>query len=194
MCLAIAAPAGKQVPRAHLLAGFSTNSDGAGMAFVRDGQVIIKKGYFNAEGFANAYEEEYKLSPTSPFLVHFRTSTAGRINAENCHPFRGKYGAFVHNGIVSGMGNADESDTAELANLIKDVPEEAISKLASRLGSYTGWSKFAFLTNSGSLYFVKENDGIWDGGIWYSNACYRGTYRDRGGISMADHPWIDAGE
>jgi predicted glutamine amidotransferase len=51
-------------------------------------------------------------------VVHFRLATHGMINEENCHPFHlGNDIYLMHNGICSGLGNDNHSDTYSLRGL-----------------------------------------------------------------------------
>ena len=182
MCLAIAALAGKLVPEDHLRSGWRGNKDGAGFAFVSDGKVEISKGYSTVDALLVAYKKAFDENSDSPFLIHFRTATHGKTNAENTHPFTGKYGALIHNGIFYGLGNSTASDTAEFAEFIQDVPEEKIPKLLEAFeGVDNSWSKLAILGHSGTFYFMREKSGMWENGIWYSNYGYRSGNTDRGG-------------
>lgn len=188
MCLAIAATAGKLVPESHLRAGWSGNSHGAGFAHIGDdGKVQISKGYMKQDEFLQAYKAHFDLYSDSPFLIHFRTATHGKRDAANTHPFPGKYGAVIHNGIFHGLGGVDLSDTAEFADIIADVPEDKLPKLLAGFEKIDNtWSKLAFLGHSGQLYFVREKGGLWENGIWYSNAGFRSGRTDIGGNYCGD--------
>lgn len=184
MCLAIAARQGVRIPDAHIEAGVRSQRSGSGYAFVRDGKVIIKKGYFTADKLIEDYSRDFKDYPDSAWLMHMRTSTRGKVDTDNCHPFRGKYGAFVHNGHVSGLGDREISDTRELAQLMFNAPERALPRIITNvLEKESGWSLFAFLTNSNQLLFANEHQGHWNEGVWYSNSCYKTGQTDRGGSS-----------
>lgn len=182
MCLAIAAKAGKRVPETHLAAGWRGNRDGAGFAYLRDGQVIVNKGHMTLDSLLSAYDADFINHQNSPFLIHFRTSTGGTLSKENTHPFSGKYGAFIHNGVFYGMGNSVKSDTAEFADIIADITEEQLPKVLAKVEKHVGWSKCVFLTPSGALHFIDERSGYWDGDIWYSNLGYKSGVRDYGGM------------
>lgn len=187
MCLAIAQRAGAVVPRAHLLAGADSNRNGAGLAFIKDGKVKIDKGYFDANAFADRYTELRLEYPNSPFLIHFRTATSGKLGKDNCHPFATKFGAFIHNGMFSWGGDGDKSDTAVMADLLFNTPARAVPLLAEKLKKAVGSNKIAYMTHAGGLFFTNESAGHWKDNVWYSNSCYvRGNY-DRGGQAVSSN-------
>lgn len=189
MCLAIYVAPGRTVTESDLRNGFIGNNQGAGFCFARDGKITVYKGYFTFDKFLEAYNETRSKNLDYPFLIHFRTSTAGKINTENCHPFTGKYGAFVHNGVIAQLGNNEVSDTAEFAELIAEVPESRLGDLAKAFEQDVGgWNRIAWLSNGGKVYFSNMNDGHWKDGCWFSNKGYVSGTRDYGGRPVSSHP------
>jgi hypothetical protein len=41
------------------------------------------------------------------------------------------------------------------------------------LSYYAKGSKLVFLRNDSSYFIINEEDGLWDGGVWYSNTSFR---------------------
>lgn len=107
-------------------------------------------------------------------LIHFRIATEGKVNKANCHPFRIKGGALIHNGSLwstPGGLSAEFSDTRAFASrmhneLRYDVVKASIQELSDAIG----WNKLAMLYENGE--YVRIGKWYEDKGIWYSNEGY----------------------
>lgn len=188
MCLAIAARPGVKIPADSMRGGAAVNRNGGGYAFVRDGVIVINKGKFNVEEMITEYEKDFAENQGSAFIMHFRTTTHGLTNAANTHPFlAGTAGAFVHNGVVQGLGNHTDSDTAEFSHLMAEVKLNELPYVVRALDDHMAgtFNKMAFLGKDNNLFFVNERGGEWNDHIWYSNTGWRRGYGDRGGVSTA---------
>ena len=177
MCIAIMKPQGKIIPKKTLEECYRNNPDGAGFMFSSNKQLHIKKGYFKFKDFYEAYKkyEDKKCA------IHFRIKTHGKIDETNCHPFNvnGSLG-FIHNGIISGYGNNDKSDTIEfneqvLQGLVNkwgnlSLFEKPVTKL---IQSTIGYSKLVFLDRHNNHHIINEDMGEWHKGVWYSNSSYK---------------------
>lgn len=125
MCIAIVNKAGQRMPDDWLRNSFSYNPDGAGFAYIKDGKVLISKGYMDEHKFLVAYDGLWELyGRDNPMLIHCRIATAGLVNKNNCHPFPIKGGALIHNGhlwsVPNGF-NAKKSDTREFAETFYNI-------------------------------------------------------------------------
>lgn len=182
MCIAIVKPEGKTVPRNHLSASFCSNPDGAGMAYPDNGKMKIVKGYFDFESF---YADYLDIERTGvPMLIHFRISTAGLINDENCHPFRiNKHLALIHNGILNHRSTDKSSDTRLW---VQDVIQPMVKAnykvwqcphIKNLIEGFLGKSNaVAIMHTNGTFQIFNEKGrghvGGWEDGIWYSNDSY----------------------
>ena len=177
MCIAIYKPEGTTISKATLERCFNANPDGAGFMYVEDKQLHMQKGFFK---FTDFYKE-YKQHANKQAVIHFRIKTHGPINKDNCHPFLVNNGiGFVHNGVISGFGEGDMSDT-------RHFNEEIIKPLVSKWGNLSlfqpaikslieariGYSKLIFLDRHGNHDIFNENKGIWENDVWYSNSSYQ---------------------
>jgi glutamine amidotransferase len=187
MCLAILKPKGVEIKKKYLQNGFDANEDGAGFAYVRDGQVIIQKGYFNFKDFYKAFKPFN--SPKEIAIVHFRQATHGVCNQENCHPFMmvGNKFACIHNGILDiKCSDKDKSDTFHFATLVLDPMLREVEFTSPALKylvetSIGGFNKIVVLNGDGKYVIFNEDKGTWEKGCWYSNCSYkwggwRGTF------------------
>lgn len=173
MCLIIFAPANTHVPDEYVTNAFITNSDGAGVAYVRDGEVIIEKGFFKVNELREAL---LRIGPDTPRLIHFRFATLGSVNIDNCHPFplTGSSAAFAHNGPCvhdDYQGDALRSDSRHLAeDLLTQYDQTTLQAVKPLLeGFVNSGNKLAFLFPDGSHMLVNEDLGEWRKGIWLSN-------------------------
>lgn len=174
MCLAIAARPGVVVPDNHILEGCRSQRDGYGYAYcdLKKKSVVVNKGFFNSGEFLESYKKDQKDNPDSHFLIHMRSATGGGVTADNTHPFSGKYGAFIHNGVFFKLGKPNISDTHHLAKLIHDAPSRALPHLIDSLSEKLGFNKLVFLTPENTLHFINEKGGHWLNNVWYSNHAY----------------------
>ena len=176
MCIAICAPAGKVVEAPTLVTCHNSNPDGAGFAYIKDGKVELSKGFFKIGEFIPAYHKiAEKYGQDNPMLLHFRIATEGKVNAANCHPFRVKGGALVHNGMLWGTKaglDAEFSDTRSFAQrLYNELRYDVVKASIKELTDAISWNKLAMLYDNGEYIRI----GKWheDSGIWYSNEGYQ---------------------
>lgn len=184
MCLAIASKGPKITNLSHIENAFSSNSDGAGLAYVLDGEIVIEKGFFTARDTIEAYS---KVPEGSAHLLHFRLGTAGKMNETNCHPFRvSKNLAFIHNGVLSTMRTCALFSDTHYFN--EDILKPLLAKRKSLIYEASfqlmledfigGFNKLAFLDNEGHIIISNESKGHWVGDIWYSNHSYESYGRN----------------
>ena len=174
MCIIIHKPEGRFISTETLYNCYMGNRDGIGLLFAEQGELKIYK-TLSYESFLKRYEklEEREL------LIHFRYATHGTINVRNCHGFRlNKHLAFVHNGIISIdiPKGRDITDSEQFGNeYLKPLPKgfetnPAIKKL---IENRIKGSKIALMDSSGKVTIYNKQDGITEGGVWYSNLGFR---------------------
>lgn len=173
---------------------FNKNSDGAGLMYVQNGQVIIDKGYMDFKSFYKRLEKlERRLGDLTDraIVLHFRIGTQGKNDKETTHPFpisknvsdlKATYFktdvGMVHNGIISKF-NYDKtiSDTQlfikDFVSIIKSLKKDFYKNndVMKLLKSEIGYSKLCFLDNEENIYYI--GDKIEDNGIIYSNSTYK---------------------
>lgn len=175
MCLLIYKPAGKSLDRETLINASITNPDGAGIAYATGQTVEIAK---NAKWDGYDVHRELKNLTDAPALIHFRWATHGAVTNDNAHPFALHGGiAGAHNGVISGYGKGDVSDTRDffarevvpfLARGGK-LESRGFKRHARRWERIIGHSKLAFIDPTGTVSLVREDLGEWVDGIWFSN-------------------------
>ena len=177
MCIAIYKPEEKIIPYNTLKECYDSNPDGAGFMYAEDKQLHIKKGFFTLKEFY----KEYVKHQDKKVVLHFRIKTHGKIDKTNCHPFAiNNAVGFVHNGIISGFGDSDHSDTIGFNNnvlqpLVNKWGNLAIFQdpLKDLIESRIGYSKLIFLDRHGNHNIFNEHKGVWDDEVWYSNTSYK---------------------
>jgi len=177
MCIAIYKPEDKVLSLATLKECYTSNPDGAGFMYAENKKLHIEKGFFSFQSFYDAF----KKHETKQTVIHFRIKTHGKIDTTNCHPFAVNNAiGFVHNGIISGFGDANHSDTI---GFNQSILQPLVSKwgnlalfqdpIIDLIEGRIGYSKLVFLDRHGNHKIMNEHKGTWDDGIWYSNDSYK---------------------
>lgn len=180
MCIAILNKNG-QLPYSHLENSWKNNNEGGGLLWVQDGALKTYKTYDFKE-FTDMYYSIRTNANIGNIVLHFRIATSGFKNPINLHPFLVNDDlGFVHNGIISGLGNADHSDTYQFNELLQKLPQDFITNesIMHFIQEYISSSKLLFLDSDDRYFIVNERFGHWDttNDNWYSNDSYK-QYND----------------
>ena len=183
MCIAIYTPAGKILSRSTLQACFTNNPDGAGLVYINTDYCGVRRmkihKYMDFSSFYQKYQRAVQTSPDSPMLLHFRIGTHGVKTTFNCHPFWIKKGklAFIHNGIISGVGFCKEKSDTQLFNdkVLKQLPKdfEYNEAIVTLIEEFVSTSKLITLNIKGDATIFNENKGSWVEDVWFSNDSYK---------------------
>jgi hypothetical protein len=181
MCIAILNTKGK-LSKETIKNSFDNNEMGAGLLWNANGKLNSFKTYkFNA--LLQKYNELRNNTKTGKIVLHFRIATSGINGKENLHPFNVNDNlGFVHNGVISGLGNTKHSDTYQFNEILKGFKHDFINCKTSNLfiANYIGsGSKLVFLDNNGNHTLINESKGHWDKAKlnWFSNDSYK-AYND----------------
>ena len=180
MCVAIVLPARAVLPRDVFFACDRNNPDGAGFAFLnKDGIVEMCKSV-NVDGEFYKMYQTIALESTGPMLLHFRIGTQGTVSDENCHPFKIKDGALIHNGVFWNEYQAKDSDTnqfcADLGDILSyDFVRSELKFLGDEIGK---GNKVAMLYNGGRLAILNRDNWTTTDipgceGVLFSNTYFR---------------------
>jgi len=176
MCLALAKPAGKEIPYAIIRRGFIRNPHGAGFVVAKPTGLEIHKGFFTLSSFWDEYK--YHVSNNDAALVHFRWANVGPQNILNTHPWEiNSDHAMIHNGTLEGYTGFKNglSDTGNFTNIVlkplfADFPTLWNKPwFMSVMSRSIGFSKIAVLSKDGEIVIYNESMGFWKDGIWHSN-------------------------
>jgi predicted glutamine amidotransferase len=177
MCIAILNTKGK-LSKETLKNSFDNNEMGAGLLWNANGKLNTFKTYKFKE-LLNKYNALRNDQKTGDVVLHFRIATSGVNGKENLHPFNVNDNlGFVHNGVISGLGNTKHSDTYQFNDILKGFKHDFLNCNTSRLfiANYIGsGSKLVFLDNKGTHTIINEAKGHWDKDKlnWYSNDSYK---------------------
>lgn len=188
MCVICFSPKGVDAPTEEQIRDmFLTNPDGAGYAYNgKNGKVFYKKGFMKVEDLLEELEPLGKWKNKNLGL-HFRIGTAGKNDAQTCHPFEissryedlrkveGNGPVLFHNGILAdgGMLNEHSSDTQDFVAAFAPILEK-YNKSKTR----DKWIE-EIISNNKLLVMYDKNKykmyGEWkkDGELFVSNLNYK---------------------
>lgn len=168
----------------HLKNAWYWNEDGAGFSYVDYGldhkpTLVIQKNYEKFEVFREALEIAMLNNPDSKFMVHLRNASRGKVESQNCHPFKVSDDVVMcHNGTFTSLGDKDKgpSDSKIFANMLSKLPINFLSNkgYTELIKSYVGYSnRLAFLSINNEIItfgngWIKHKEGF----IQYSNDYY----------------------
>lgn len=176
MCIAILNLNGK-ISKKHLSNSWENNNQGAGILWndTETNSLNVFKTYSKKE-LISKYFELKKIKTTGAVVIHFRIATSGHEKFTNLHPFLvNKNLGFVHNGIISKLGNQQYSDTWEFNEMIlKKIDKNFLQNdgIFALIEKSIDGSKLVFLDNFGNWKIANEQKGHWYEGNWYSNDSY----------------------
>ena len=162
---------------------YDSNSDGVGVMFANNGDLVIKKIIpKTAEDFIQFYRSDIQGRDCA---FHLRMRTHGEIDLINCHPYevlnRAEHGIdlwLMHNGVLStgNKANVKMSDTWHYINdylkpMLSGNPDFAFhpafkALIADHIG---GSNKFVLMDNEGRQVVINQDAGVYWGGLWLSN-------------------------
>lgn len=180
MCIAIlnTKKAGR-LPKSHIKNSWDNNDMGAGILWNESNKLQVFKTYEYDE-YIDKYNELRDNAEVGNIVLHFRIATSGYKGEHNLHPFliNEKLG-FVHNGVISGLGNKQFSDTYEFNDMLKKFKHNFLGCDMSKyfISEYIGYSKLLFLDVDDKYTIINEELGKWTDGNWYSNDSYK-QYND----------------
>ena len=179
MCLIISSKpieaAGKPcVSLDTIKSAIEANPHGVGVAWA-DGRVHIKR--WVSANPATVHKLIFSLHEAgNAWTFHTRFATHGTVNEANTHPVQlSDEVVLSHNGILSGYGSTDVSDTREFCRVhLRGIRADAVHnpdniERLERMGVMRG-SKFAILSHDGRISHVNEDHGYKCDltGCWFS--------------------------
>jgi predicted glutamine amidotransferase len=176
MCIAIlnTKKAGR-LPKSQIKNSWDNNEMGSGLLWSKDNKLNVFKSY-DYDDYIDKYNELRDDASIGNIVLHFRIATSGYNGEHNLHPFLVSDDlGFVHNGVISGLGNKDFSDTYEFNDMLKKFKHNFLGCNMTKyfVAEYIGYSKLIFLDNNDKYNIINEQLGKWTDGNWYSNDSYK---------------------
>lgn len=157
---------------------WENNDMGAGLLWNKKGKLHEFKTY-DYDEFLDKYIKIRKDKAVENIVLHFRIATSGVEGKHNLHPFMTNNDlGFVHNGVISGLGNKEFSDTFEFNEMLKKFNHDFVNCDMTKkfIEEYISYSKLIFLDSDGVFNIFNEHLGSWAEGNWYSNDSYKAVY------------------
>jgi hypothetical protein len=153
---------------------FANNNQGCGMLWNQEGKMHTFKTYSHKAFMAKYYEVRNRIK--TPIVLHYRIATSG-FSKKNLHPFKVNDNlGFVHNGVIFGLGNNEESDTFEFNEMLKKLDSNFLKNKAimTLIESFIEHDKLVFLDANNVVTILNEKLGTFDSDEnWYSNTSYK---------------------
>lgn len=184
MCLAIVVKKGSDRKTCDdviesITNAWEDNPDGGGIAYAKDGAIVTEKGWFDLDEFKAEVKSLLLSNLQSDLLIHLRYASAGKVTADNCHPFMiNDDKAFIHNGTIRQMKattNSEDSDTLLFGDLMSGLPSDFLENDAylRMISDFIGTSKIAIINEDGESVIINDSYGEVVNGVWYSNDYYK---------------------
>jgi len=172
MCLIITSQNGSKPIMEDILSGWKSNPHSWGIMTTRGRHIATSKGFDTA-----SLIRAVNLLGGSPWAIHFRYATHGKVDTVNAHPFKLRKNLYMmHNGIINIDTSSDEtkSDTWHYAQYLKDYGITADKLDLLGVGEEIGpGNKVVFMDSHGTISIANEKSGLWVDDQWYSNGYSR---------------------
>ena len=157
---------------------YTSNPDGIGIMYATTKGLKVTK--VLPKSIADATQFISKLpNDERQLAIHFRWTTHGHTNMENCHPYdvvKG-YVAMMHNGVLH-TGNAADKAKSDTWHFIQDFLASPVAehpalvhndKFLDMMAEFIGDNRFVFMDGEGKISHVNYDQGIEHDGLWFSN-------------------------
>lgn len=157
---------------------YTSNPDGIGIMYSTTKGLKVTK--VLPKSLADATQFITKLpNDDRELAIHFRWTTHGHTNMDNCHPYdvvKG-YVAMMHNGVLH-TGNAADKAKSDTWHFIQDFLASPVAehpalvhndKFLDMIAEFIGDNRFVFMDGEGKISHVNRDQGIEHDGLWFSN-------------------------
>jgi len=157
---------------------YTSNPDGIGIMYATTKGLKVTK--VLPKSIADASQFISKLpNDDRELAIHFRWTTHGHTNMENCHPYdvvKG-YVGMMHNGVLH-TGNAADKAKSDTWHFIQDYLASPVAehpalvhneKFLDLIAEFIGDNRFVFMDGEGKMSHVNKDQGIEHDDLWFSN-------------------------
>ena len=179
MCIIMYKEPGKAIKDEWMDNSAESNADGFGLSYVHPDYGVTTYKTMDYENFKKEFRRLEARHSESSFVLHFRKTTDGATDVDNCHPFEVGGLAVFHNGMITACKPADKDDKRSDTRIFC---EEVLSNLQNGwydneatldlIEHYIGNSKLAIMDGGNGVTILNEDKGHWYEGIWMSNYSY----------------------
>lgn len=179
-----------RLPQSYIKNSWENNNMGAGLLWTEKNKLNVFKTY-DYDDYILKYNQLRDNNDVGNIVLHFRIATSGYDGEHNLHPFLVNDNlGFVHNGVISGLGNKHFSDTYEFNDMLKKFKHNFLNCEMTKyfISEYIGYSKLVFLNSNDKYTIINEGLGKWVDGSWYSNDSYErvNNYKYHGNTKVYD--------
>ena len=110
-----------------------SNPDGVGILLKNGSKIDVLKDV-DPWALIDSKDVIKDIKNSDTFVIHFRLATHGTVSLSNVHPFQiGEDSYLVHNGCLSYLGDDHQSDTYQLADILKELSPVSRYRLLNTL-------------------------------------------------------------
>ena len=157
---------------------YSLNPDGIGIMYATKKGLKVVKMLPKSAADATMFISKLPLDDRE-LAVHFRWTTHGHTDMDNCHPYDviPGYVAMMHNGVLH-TGNAADTAKSDTWHFIQDYLSESVllapelvftDGFLAMVAEFIGDNRFVFMNGEGKMSIVNKDQGVEHDGMWFSN-------------------------
>lgn len=157
---------------------YNSNPDGIGIMYATTKGLKVVKTLPKHYGDALAFIRKLPMDDRE-LAIHFRWTTHGHTNMENCHPYdvMPGYVSMMHNGVLH-TGNKADTAKSDTWHFIKDYLSDAVrmapnlvhdAGFLTMVAEFIGDNRFVFMDGEGRMSHVNYDQGVEHDGLWFSN-------------------------
>lgn len=157
---------------------YSSNSDGIGVMYATTKGLKVVKRLPKSSAEARTMITHLPIDDRE-LAIHFRYTTHGDTNLDNCHPYDvvPGYVALMHNGILH-TGNSADRSKSDTWHFVQDFLQDAVhlspdiiytQGFLNLLSEFIEDNRFVFMNGEGRISHVNRDQGIEHDGLWFSN-------------------------
>jgi predicted glutamine amidotransferase len=210
MCVIIKREPKIIIPDEKIASACHVNSDGWGISVVDRGQLTTQKFHDPKGTKPEEVIKALKEAEDNLVFLHLRYTTAGKTNADNCHPFEVFKGdnfevQFMHNGTLNKFSKGKNNDYSDTYHFTQEILKPLVRAfyevdgasvlsnptLKTILDEFRGLSAFALYDNEGNSLLCENTSCKQFEGWWASNEYSFNRYHRSPAAADKSGSWWD---